>query len=150
MVIFNRGLIEQQGTPTDIIRHPRTPFIMKFVGDTNIVPANCVLVRRSRFQTSKSKVMFRPSDVQVFKDYVAGEHEHMVTPAVVADKFNLGWFVRYVLRFDDDVEIELQVPREQDDRRYNMEPGRRIYLYVRPQAMMGFDPSEIETAPVVS
>jgi len=39
VVIFNRGRIEQQGTPNDIIKKPRTPFIMKFVGDTNIVPA---------------------------------------------------------------------------------------------------------------
>ena len=40
MVIFNRGRIEQQGNPNEIIKHPRTPFIMKFVGDTNIMPAN--------------------------------------------------------------------------------------------------------------
>jgi len=39
VVIFNRGRIEQQGSPNDIIKNPRTPFIMKFVGDTNIVPA---------------------------------------------------------------------------------------------------------------
>eukprot|EP00983_Pelagomonas_calceolata_P132813 1161907-Pelagomonas_calceolata.AAC.12 len=39
VVIFNRGRIEQQGSPEDIIKKPRTPFIMKFVGDTNIVPA---------------------------------------------------------------------------------------------------------------
>lgn len=39
VVIFNRGRIEQQGSPNDIIKNPRTPFIMKFVGDTNAVPA---------------------------------------------------------------------------------------------------------------
>lgn len=39
VVIFNRGRIEQQGTPNSIIKRPKTPFIMKFVGDTNMVPA---------------------------------------------------------------------------------------------------------------
>ncbi len=39
MVIFNRGRVEQQGTPNEIIKTPRTPFIMKFVGETNMVPA---------------------------------------------------------------------------------------------------------------
>ncbi len=40
VVIFNRGRIEQQGKPNDIIKRPATPFIMKFVGDTNIMPAS--------------------------------------------------------------------------------------------------------------
>jgi ABC-type Fe3+/spermidine/putrescine transport system ATPase subunit len=64
-VVFNRGLIEQQGTPSDIITAPRTPFIMKFVGDTNVVPASSLLVKRVRFATSKACVMFRPTDIQV-------------------------------------------------------------------------------------
>lgn len=43
VVVFNRGLIEQQGTPTEIIKKPRTPFIMKFVGETNVVPSTCLV-----------------------------------------------------------------------------------------------------------
>jgi hypothetical protein len=30
---------------------------------------------------------------------------HLVTPATVTDVVNLGWTVKYVLRFDDDVEV---------------------------------------------
>ncbi|KAG1653890.1 hypothetical protein FOA52_011712 [Chlamydomonas sp. UWO 241] len=67
VVIFNRGRVEQMGTPNEIIKSPRTPFIMKFVGETNIVPANCQFVKRMRFTATKSKVMFRPSDIQIFK-----------------------------------------------------------------------------------
>jgi hypothetical protein len=43
VVVFNRGLIEQQGSPTDIFKAPRTPFIMKFVGETNVVPATSLV-----------------------------------------------------------------------------------------------------------
>ena len=63
--MFNRGLVEQQGAPTDIITTPQTPFIMKFVGDTNVVPASCLLVKRARLATAKGWVMFRPSDIEV-------------------------------------------------------------------------------------
>jgi ABC-type sulfate/molybdate transport systems ATPase subunit len=45
VVVFNRGLVEQQGKPNDIIKHPRTPFIMKFVGETNVVPATSLVGR---------------------------------------------------------------------------------------------------------
>jgi sulfate transport system ATP-binding protein len=51
VVIFNRGRIEQQGSPNDIIKRPATPFIMKFVGETNMVPASAQ-VRRVRLSTS--------------------------------------------------------------------------------------------------
>mgnify|MGYP001807020549 CR=1 FL=1 len=44
--VDDRGLVEQQGSPTEIIKRPRTPFIMKFVGETNVVPATS-LVRGS-------------------------------------------------------------------------------------------------------
>lgn len=60
VVIFNRGRIEQQGTPNDIIKSPCTPFIMKFVGDTNIVPATAQVgaaaVLRGLAQRSAPKV----------------------------------------------------------------------------------------------
>jgi ABC-type sulfate/molybdate transport systems ATPase subunit len=73
VVIFNRGLIEQSGSPNEIIKGPATPFVMGFVGDTNSVPAGCMLVRRSGFQPNlgKARVMFRPSDIRLSKEYVA-------------------------------------------------------------------------------
>jgi ABC-type Fe3+/spermidine/putrescine transport system ATPase subunit len=49
-VIFNRGKVEQMGSPNEIIRAPQTPFIMKFVGETNSVPSTCQFVKRMRYQ----------------------------------------------------------------------------------------------------
>ncbi|KAI8473163.1 MAG: P-loop containing nucleoside triphosphate hydrolase protein [Monoraphidium minutum] len=149
VVIFNRGFIEQTGSPTEIIRRPATPFVMKFVGDTNDVPAASLLVRRSRFLTSKSRVMFRPSDIQLFTEFVESVDGHLVTGATVSERANLGWTVRYSLRFDDDVEVEYSVTREQADGALGLDIGQRIYLYVKPEAMMGFEPEDIDSAPVL-
>lgn len=49
--------------------------------------------------------MFRPSDIQLFSEYVEAVDGHAVTGATVAERANLGWTVRYTLRFDDDVEV---------------------------------------------
>lgn len=150
VVIFNRGLIEQSGSPTDIIKHPATPFVMNFVGDTNSVPAGCMLVRRSGFNArNKSRVMFRPSDIQLFRDYAASVDGHALTPATVNEKVNMGWTVKYVLKFDDDVEVEYSVPRSQADGELKLDLGQRIYLFVRPTTMMAFDDMEVDSAPIV-
>ncbi len=69
--MFNRGLIEQQGSPASIITSPCTPFIMKFVGDTIVVPAGSLLVKRAKFAANKERVMFRPTDMEV-GDWAAG------------------------------------------------------------------------------
>jgi sulfate transport system ATP-binding protein len=150
VVIFNRGLVEQQGSPTDIIRRPRTPFVMKFVGETNAVPSTCLLVRRSGYMTKKPQVLFRPSDIQLFTEYKESvDGGHSVTPATVTEKFNLGWVVKYVLRFDDDVAVELGVSRKEADGPLKLDVGQRIYLYVPPGNMMGFEPAEVDSAPLV-
>lgn len=55
--------------------------------------------------------------------------------------------MRYTLLFDDDVEVEYSVTREQADGKLGLDIGQRIYLYVKPEAMMGFEPEEVESAP---
>jgi len=39
MVIMQRGHIEQVGTPTAVYTHPATPFVARFLGFTNLLPA---------------------------------------------------------------------------------------------------------------
>ena len=39
--------------------------------------------------------------------------------------------------------------REQADGPLNLDVGARIYVYVRPEAMMGFDPEDVDSAPVL-
>ncbi|GFH33184.1 ABC transporter domain-containing protein, partial [Haematococcus lacustris] len=143
VVIFNRGRIEQQGSPNDIIKKPATPFIMKFVGETNQVPATAQLLRRVGFHTGKAWAMFRPSDMQISKTC-----SDKGAAAVVVERTNLGWTLKYLLRFDDDVEVEYSVARDQDERQYNFSIGQRIFVYVPPECIMGFEMHEIESAPL--
>lgn len=35
VVVFNRGIVEQSGTPEELQTAPQTPFVMQFVSDTN-------------------------------------------------------------------------------------------------------------------
>ncbi|PNH04887.1 Sulfate/thiosulfate import ATP-binding protein CysA, partial [Tetrabaena socialis] len=105
------------------------------------------LAKRMRFSTPKSLVMFRPHDIKLFK--TPPPEDTPMVPAMVADKANLGWIIKYTLRFDDDVECELQLSRDQDEREYNLVVGSRVFVYVNPKAMMGFNPAEVDSAPLV-
>ena len=72
-----------------------------------------------------------------------------LTPATVSEKFNMGWTVKYVLKFDDDVEVEFDVSRAAAEGELRLDAGQRIYLFVRPEAMMAFDEDQVDSAPIV-
>ncbi|HJU74208.1 MAG TPA: sulfate ABC transporter ATP-binding protein, partial [Gemmatimonadaceae bacterium] len=39
VLVINQGRVEQEGTPLDILDHPATEFVAKFVGDVNVLDA---------------------------------------------------------------------------------------------------------------
>ena len=42
IAVFNRGRIEQLGSPDEIYRSPRSSFVARFVGNANVMPVNVV------------------------------------------------------------------------------------------------------------
>ena len=36
VVVMNKGRIEQDGTPEEVVEHPATPFVVNFLGQVNI------------------------------------------------------------------------------------------------------------------
>ena len=56
------------------------------------------LLRKANFSTPKTWAMFRPSDMQLSS--TAGDK---AAPAQVTERHNLGWIIKYHLKFDDDV-----------------------------------------------
>lgn len=38
MLIFSNGRLEQQGSPLDVYRQPRTPFVASFIGESRVLP----------------------------------------------------------------------------------------------------------------
>eukprot|EP00887_Chlorella_sp_A99_P000888 scaffold5.g888.t1 len=156
VVIFNRGRIVQQGSPLEIAQNPASPFVMNFVGDVAHLPARCALSRRMGVVTDRPWIMVRPQDVRVHKGYAeAGA----TAPATVEDKAHMGWAVRYYLRFDDGVPLELSVGRRaaggrgvaarrrEDEARYDLDVGQRVYVEVDPARIMPFDYADIDAAP---
>jgi sulfate transport system ATP-binding protein len=147
VVVFNRGRVEQEGSPAHLARHPATPFVMNFVGDVAHLPAGCQFVRRMGpprgAAPGKTHVMVRPGDLTILKEFT----EPYICPATVADKANVGWAVRYFLRFDDGVEVEWTAGRQEDARLYDLDVGQRVYVRADPQRMMAFSYDDLGVDP---
>jgi putative spermidine/putrescine transport system ATP-binding protein len=74
--VFNRGAIEQVGTPREIYDHPASMFVAGFVGTSNLLPADASQRLLGVFATHS----VRPERIRV----VHGSGTDMVTAAEVS------------------------------------------------------------------
>ncbi len=97
LAVFNRGRVEQTGTPREIYEQPSTRFSAEFVGDSNIVE------RRDPDTRSQEQGVFslRPEKVHLStREPVADAHSISVTGEVADVQFH-GASVRYVVSVSD-------------------------------------------------
>jgi putative spermidine/putrescine transport system ATP-binding protein len=76
LAVFNRGAIEQVGTPREIYDHPASMFVAGFVGTSNLLPADASERLLGVFATHS----VRPERIRV----VHGSGQDMVTAAEVS------------------------------------------------------------------
>jgi sulfate transport system ATP-binding protein len=143
VIVFNKGIVEQQGSPEVLAKSPVTPFVMNFVGDVVHLPSTSLFIRRMGFDNcdAKSHVMIRPGDISLLKDL----NQPNIAAATVADKLNVGWAIRYFIKFDDGAEVEVGIGREEDAEKYDLDIGQRVAVVADPKKMMAFNYDELES-----
>jgi putative spermidine/putrescine transport system ATP-binding protein len=71
LAVFNRGAIEQIGTPADVYEHPATPFVAGFVGTSNLLKddtARAVLGQSGIYTVRPEKIQMADPDLQPASD----------------------------------------------------------------------------------
>ncbi len=90
LAVFNRGRIEQVGTPESVYEHPATEFVAGFVGVSNVLERG-----GRRFTVRPEKVHITDAD----DDAPAGDGWH-VEPGTIASSAYAGSVTKYVVDLD--------------------------------------------------
>ena len=94
IVVMNKGVIEQIGTPAEVYENPASDFVYHFLGDSN------------RLKVADQDIQFRPHEVLLSQVAVA-DHQ----PGIVRDIRPLGAITRVTLKVEgQDEPIEAEVP----------------------------------------
>jgi sulfate transport system ATP-binding protein len=118
VVIMNKGRVEQEGRPDDVIEHPATPFVMNFVGTVDYPEATNPTPREASAYARPHELAVSRAD-QGNGFWTALQH---VTPA--------GPVVRLELKADDGRVVHVDVARtEQDSLRLGV--GERLHVAPR-------------------
>ncbi|MCM1982082.1 sulfate/molybdate ABC transporter ATP-binding protein [Lyngbya confervoides] len=135
IVVMNQGSIEQIGTPAEIYDHPKTPFVMSFVGPVNILSGSTARLFQSQGWESSSEqgsLFIRPHDI----DLRPTAHPSTVA-ACVRRVTDLGWEVRVELELPNRQPLTAFLTRSQL-RDLSLQPGEAVF--VKPRAAKAFLP----------
>jgi sulfate transport system ATP-binding protein len=111
IVVMNEGRIEQIGSPSEIYDHPATPFVMRFVGEVNILEHGFV----------------RPHDLELLQE----PHDQTI-PVLVKRLIHLGKEVQAELLLEDGRLINAQLPRQRGPGADGgINAGQRLHVLAR-------------------
>jgi sulfate/thiosulfate transport system ATP-binding protein len=141
VVVFNQGVIEQDGTPEEVVEHPATPFVANFIGRVNVFHGRIesgkawfgpvVVDHPTPTNGSQPAEGYaRPHELDLTRDDVGGGLWATLTHASPA-----GALVRVDLTDEDGRLLHVEVAREQFER-LAMAHGERVY--VRPRRLRVF------------
>jgi sulfate transport system ATP-binding protein len=151
VVVFNRGRIEQVGTPEEVYHRPATPFVHTFLGSVNVFHGRSSagggatvgdLVVRPAFERqppadARVAVYVRPHDIAISRERDAT----CVIPAQVTGVALAGPVVRIdLVQTDDDRRIEAEIPHDRQAA-LALANGDRVFIGFSKYEVYGADPA---------
>lgn len=124
IIIINEGNLEQIGTPSEIYKHPQTPFVAKFIGSSTVLEDLSGFKGFEEIGKGK-KVIVRPEFVEAFKS--DNKKFHDLIPAAeegVIEKIEFrGSYLEVTLKVGD---VSLITNRSLERR--NISIGEKMYV----------------------
>ena len=97
IAVFNRGRIEQVGTPAEVYERPATPFVAGFVGTSNVLTGDAA----EKVVGSAGSFSVRPEKIRLLaEDDADGPADHCTAVGVVAEVVYLGSTTRFLVDLD--------------------------------------------------
>jgi putative spermidine/putrescine transport system ATP-binding protein len=101
LAVFNRGRIEQVGTPADVYERPATAFVAGFVGASNLISGEAA--RAIVGQTGTFTV--RPEKIQLVDPSETADDGHIVADGRIREVVYLGSDTKYFVTLDGGAEL---------------------------------------------
>lgn len=137
IAVFNKGFIEQIGTPNEVYNHSATEFVCNFIGDINRLGEEIV----GRMIAKGAKLSIKDNN------YVRLERLHVNTPPqngvmVVEGKIeNREYYGLYIKYYIHACGQTIKVI-EKNDGVNIYEPGQTVHININPADVMAYTPAE--------
>ncbi len=138
IAVFNKGYIEQIGTPNEVYNHSKTEFVCNFIGDINHLED---AVSSALGADPQKNNYLRLERIHVNVEPKAGE---VVLPGKVESREYYGLYIKYYI----DLGSQTIKVIEKNDGVSIYEPGQTVNVVMNPRDVMSYEPgAEGEVAP---
>ena len=100
IIITNRGHIEQKGSPLAIYRHPETPFVAQFIGQSTIM-SNSTSLHGFGSVKKEEKAIIRPEFIQITKKGKLQQYQCAAEDGVITQISFRGSYLELKVRVKD-------------------------------------------------
>ena len=137
IAVFNKGVIEQIGTPNEVYNHSATEFVCNFIGDINRLETPLVqrLNDRGAALDSAKHNYIRLERLHVNVQPRDGE---LALDGVVESREYYGLYIKYYIN----VEGQTLKVIEKNDGVNIYEPGQKVSVVINPSHVMAYEASE--------
>lgn len=125
IVIMNKGVIQQDGTPNDIYHHPNNSFVAKFIGESNFFTVN-----GKEYALRPEKLNLCPEDEEV------QNHPEPEFYGTVVDIVFYGTIDKVFIRLDNTNEIVVAYQYFDDARRWSPDDRVGIWWHAKDGVVM--------------
>ena len=132
IAVFNKGFIEQIGTPNEIYNHSKTEFVCNFIGDINkLQPA---LLRELSAQTGAAFAPDKASYLRLERVHVnmPATEGFARFPAVITNREYYGLYIKYTLSLCGQT---IRAIEKNDGTKY-FKAGEQVTASIRPDDLM--------------
>ena len=128
IAVFNKGYIEQIGTPNEVYNHSKTEFVCNFIGDINRIEDE--LADKMHLDKDKNHFM-RLERIRVNREAQEGE---MSLPGVIENREYYGLYIKYYIRAAGQIIKVI----ERNDGINIYEPGEQVTVGIHPRNLMSY------------
>src|SRR3984893_14322908 len=148
LVVINSGRVQQIGTPQELYRTPRNPFVASFIGQANFIEGRperdgSLLVTRSALSIAcgssapaARSLMIRPEAIELLDAPAKGAN---VFPATIEVVTYLGSTSELILRLTDSETVIVTKPASAVAP-HHWTPSTRVFVLVNPASAVGIAP----------
>ena len=134
IAVFNKGIVEQIGTPEEIYNQSKTEFVCNFIGDINVIEKNLLQKFNEEHNTDydiNKKGYIRTEKIRSIKN---DEKESMEIEGRVVDKEFYGMFTKYLI----DIDGSKLKKMGKNDGNENYEIGDILSLYINKHDVLQY------------
>ena len=128
IAVFNKGSIEQIGTPNEVYNHSKTEFVCNFIGDINRLED--ALVEKMGLD-KKQNHFIRLERIRVNREPLAGE---LAVKGEIESREYYGLYIKYYIRLAGQIIKVI----ERNDGVNIYEPGEQVTVGIHPMHLMSY------------